>query len=111
MINFFTKILNLLGQAFVWLSSQSQMRRAQRREDEIYRRQAIDELRRSNDEMIVRIAELYKEVLESRKEIMLLQTENEKLSVQVQLLTEQNATLINEINSRNNRRKKKSVNI
>jgi len=88
------KILTVLTSIFGWLFNLSNQRRTNRREDEQYHREAMAELRHSNDELIVRLTELYKEVVESKKEIaqlnlkiVKLTTENEKLSAQITQLS------------------------
>ena len=63
------KILTILTSIFGWLFNLSNQRRTNRREDEQYHREAMAELRKSNDEMIKRMAELYHEVVELRKEL------------------------------------------
>ncbi|MBR4620497.1 MAG: hypothetical protein IKO46_05905 [Salinivirgaceae bacterium] len=118
-MNWITKILSLLATAFAWVAGRSRERKNNKREDERFHRESIIELRKSNDEMIVRLAQLYKEVLESKREIMSLQTENlqlstqlkafaeqnKQLSEQVKLLTDQNAILVEDIERRRKRRK------
>lgn len=104
-MNMITKIFNLLATAFMWIVGRSREYKERKRENERYHREAIDELRRSNDELVIRIAELYKEVIASRHEIAKLQAENLQLSGQVKLLTEQNAVLIAEFENKKKRRK------
>ena len=118
-MNLLTKILSVLGAVLDWLTLRGNTRRNQRREDEKYRNEVVDELRRTNDLMIEHIAKLSKDVVESRQEIVKLHSENmqlkesvklfteqnKQLSEQVRLLTEQNAILIEDINRRRSRRK------
>ncbi|MBO7477524.1 MAG: hypothetical protein J6U04_06275 [Salinivirgaceae bacterium] len=118
-MNLLTKILSVLGAVFDWLTLRSNTRRNQRREDDKYRNEVVDELRRTNDLMIEHIAKLSKEVVESRQEIVKLHSENmqlkesvrlfteqnQQLSSQVKLLTEQNAVLIAEFEKKKTRRK------
>jgi len=101
------KILTILTSIFGWLFNISSTRRTNRREDEQYHREAMTELRKSNDEMIVRIAELYREVVqlrqelaESNKKMLKYQIENEQLAAQIKVITEQNAAMLKEIKRR-----------
>ncbi len=101
------KILTVLTSIFGWLFNMSNQRRTNRREDEQYHREAMAELRKSNDEMIVRMAELYREVVqlrqelaESNKKMLKYQTENEQLAAQIKVITEQNADMLAEIKRR-----------
>lgn len=75
----------------------------QAREDEIYRRQAIDELRRTNDEMVIKIAELYKTVIEQNETIVKLTTALQETKAEL----ESNNKIIAEIKSRLERYEKK----
>lgn len=77
--------------------------RQQAREDEIYRRQAIDELRRTNDEMVIKIAELYKTVIEQNETIVKLTTALQETKAEL----ESNNKIIAEIKSRLERYEKK----
>ena len=99
-----TKILQVLGVVFDWLTVRGRQRRSERREAENRRNEIVEELRRVNDEMLIRLTEMYRTVNDNNAQIAKLQSENAQLmkkleltTQQLELLTKQNKQLIAEL--------------
>ena len=99
-----TKILQVLGVVFDWLTVRGRQRRSERREAENRRNEIVEELRRVNDEMLIRLTEMYRTVNDNNAQIAKLQLENAQLmkkleitTQQLELLTSQNKALIAEL--------------
>ena len=106
-MNLLTKILNIIGVIFDFLTNRSTTRRKERREAEKRRNEIVEELRRVNDEMLIRLTEMYRTVNDNNAQIAKLQTENgllmQKLELttkKLELLTKQNRALLAELKKR-----------
>ena len=87
-MNLLTKILNIIGLIFDWLTNHSRQRRNERYEADKRRNDAVEELRKVNDEMLLRLAEMYRTVNDNNVQILKLQSENAALVKQLELTTQ-----------------------